>query len=131
MKVQSVTDLEQDLLKQSVAGFLRSRGAIERDSVGSVGAYEEFTRYEDETQRTGTVLRLHFVALTNGGIKPEGEEFPAYASSAERAIMEYVQQLSAYLGGCKHVVWRYKPELEAASEHLKCWVVYSRLAVYT
>lgn len=120
---------EQQRLNLAVAELFKQKGV--RDVPGHPYAYQEFVHFDDEEHRTGEVLRLVYVALTNGGIKPEGEAFPAVEPSSEMAIFGYVTQLDKYIGGCKNVRWRHRPEISLDTEHPGKWVVYSRLVVHT
>jgi len=126
---------EQNKLSLAAEAFLRERGVYVE--VGPQQAYVEYVRYLDEDERDpklGKLIRLVYIALTNGGIKVEGEEFPAFSPTADEAIGGYIWRLNWYLGGCKHLVWRQLPELHvmpSQSNHPDRWAVYSRLAVYT
>lgn len=134
MKEYSETVSKDQLsLEREVDHLLRALHVEERE--GLPMAYEEFVRWDDEEQkpvpRQGVVLRLHYVSLTNGGVKVEGEPYPWADDTAVDAINSYVAIFRRYLGGCKHVVWRHRPQLECSTKRTDTWTVYSRLAIYT
>jgi len=120
---------KQGMLDRAVHGLLKSKGVFE--SNGATQAYEEFVRYDEVDPKKGEILRLVFVALTNGGVKLEGEPYPWADSDAHEAIEGYIFQLTRYLGGCRHLRWRHRPVIECSPNHRDTWTVYSRLAVHT
>jgi|SRR5208337_3724424 len=79
-----------------------------------------------------------YVTLVIGGVKPEGEKFPLFATSKQAAKDYYIRYLLEFLQGNTHIIWRVEPEIEeypipinrARGEEGSLWAVYSRLTAY-
>jgi hypothetical protein len=99
------------------------------DCDGQPYAYEEFVRFDDKDKHQDEVIRFVYVALTNSGIKIEGEMYPSQDPDSISAINGYVMMLDKFLGGCRNVRWRHRPEIECHEPGK--WTIYSRLVCYT
>jgi hypothetical protein len=76
-----------------------------------------------------------YTVIASGGIKPEGEPFPAeYATGAE-AVAAWLEAAWAFARKAgppaeRTLCWRRRPELEKRNSRApKPWVVYSRFAI--
>jgi len=67
-----------------------------------------------------------FVTLTSGGVKPEGQTFPALYATQQEAEAAYTRQLSQFMADRNIVYVRAAPRVEKISDQFTVW---SRLSV--
>jgi hypothetical protein len=70
-----------------------------------------------------------YVVITNGGIKAEGDPFPALCTTEEAAIQGWLAEATSYAEGRKMLHWRERPSLEWWSAPCRRCGVYSRVCV--
>jgi len=58
-----------------------------------------------------TAEGVPYVTLVVGGVKAECQPWPVTSYSAAEAWAGYLQELAAYIGNAKRLVWRQKPTL--------------------
>jgi hypothetical protein len=70
-----------------------------------------------------------YIAVTNGGIKPEGSDFPAHHHDMTAAIAAWLVEANKYADNKGAILyWRERPQVEIDWLR-RGWVVYSRLAI--
>jgi len=106
--------------------------------VGTQAWYEEFLSALGITHEVGPPMRYdkngsEYVVLLSGGLNAEynAGHHPTTLdteSNEDRASRRYEHQLLAYLGDCRHIVWRIQPQMERT--RYGRYRVYSRLTAY-
>lgn len=75
-----------------------------------------------------------YQTLVAGGVKLEGEKYPLYCTSREKAEDLYLKTLLEFLDGRKEIVWRTRPSTELiykrSIKRPELWQVWSRLTAY-
>jgi hypothetical protein len=79
-----------------------------------------------------------YSTVTNGGVKSEGERFPAWDSSIEEAVLAWLDHAIAFsVGKGTTLYWRETPQIEeivrpgTSRRSGGPWGIYSRFAVGT
>lgn len=73
-----------------------------------------------------------YLAITHGGIKPEGGPFLGYTPTREAALRMWLTQALLYVSSREGTIyWRCKPEIDCRirSDGREDWMVYSRFVV--
>lgn len=79
------------------------------------------------TVRALSVTGESYVTLVVGGVKTEGDKFPALINTKSEAITAYLNSVRIYARGRKGVLyWRHSPELH---EENGKFTIYSRLLI--
>jgi hypothetical protein len=80
--------------------------------------------YRSQTGETYTII-------VSGGVKDEGQAFPALCATEEIAVRLWLEAMNAYLEGKEGTLyWRERPQLASDEDQFSGrYVVYSRLLV--
>jgi len=95
-------------------------------------AIEFENRFQYASEANFVKESIAFFVQTNGGIKNEGEAFPAFASTPEEAVSQYISHINSLnVDGKNSLMWRDRPILDCFDDDElgRVCTVYSRFAL--